>query len=106
MQDQKQQLIADLEKHKNQGLPRSTKSSENLLREKMTNDPSTSSIKFTNKTGYASASTGDESPEESNSWDGDLGYPVLDDDDTEYRVTWYRWVMVLLYSLFNINCAI
>ena len=106
MQDQQQQLIADLEKHKNQGLPRSTKNSDSPLVDKMTADPSGSSFKFTSKTGYASASTGDSSPDESNSWDGDLGYPVLDDDDTEYKVTWYRWVMVLLYSLFNINCAI
>ena len=50
-------------------------------------------------------STGDSSPR-ADSWDGDLGYPDLEDDDTVYKVTWYRWVMVLLYSLFNVNCAI
>ena len=50
-------------------------------------------------------STGDSSPR-ADSWDGDLGYPDLEDDDTVYKVTWYRWVMILLYSLFNVNCAI
>ena len=68
---------------------------------------STGTIHYTNKPGYAEVSTGDSSPRaDSDSWDGTLGYPDLEIDDTEYVVTWYRWVMVILFSLFNINCAI
>ena len=72
----------------------------------MTGEPNgNNSIRFTNKAGTATVSTGDSSPR-ADSWDGDLGYPDLEDDDTVYKVTWYRWVMILLYSLFNVNCAI
>ena len=43
---------------------------------------------------------------EVDSWNGELGYPDTEIDDTEYTVTWYRWVIVFLFSLFNVNCAI
>ena len=66
---------------------------------------STGSIRYTNKPSSATASTGASSPD-ADSWDGELGYPVLEIDDTEYIVTRYRWVMIALYSLFNVNCAI
>ena len=106
MQDEKRQLIPDIEKQPNLDQPRSMKDSNSPLDDRMSRGQSQGTIRYGSKPGASSASTGDSSPKESNSWDGDLGYPDLDDDDTEYRVTWYRWVMVLLYSLFNINCAI
>ena len=106
MQEERKLLLPDLEHQPNKGLPRSAKSTNNLLEEKMIGEPGgNNSIRFTNKAGTATVSTGDSSPR-ADSWDGDLGYPDLEDDDTVYKVTWYRWVMILLYSLFNVNCAI
>ena len=77
----------------------------NLNTESPRRAESIGTIHYTNKPGYGDVSTGESSPE-SDSWNGTLGYPDFEIDETEYTVTWYRWVMVLLFSLFNVNCAI